>query len=60
MTALAKRVYKQALGLPIDDQLHLIDILIQNTHLPAQKEIDQAWAKEVVVRCELLEKGKKN
>lgn len=58
MVALAEKIYEQALGLPIDDRLILIDKLLYSTNLPTRKEIDQAWAKEVELRCKALENGK--
>ncbi len=58
MTALAEKIYEQALDLPIDDRLILIDKLLHSTNLPAQSEIDQAWTKEVELRCQELDNGK--
>ena len=58
MMALAEKIYEQALDLPIDDRLILIDKLLYSTNLPTRKEIDQAWAKEVELRCKALENGK--
>ena len=57
MAALAEKIYEQALDLPIDDRLILIDKLLHSTNLPTQAEIDQVWAKEVERRCEELDKG---
>lgn len=58
MVALAEKIYEQALDLPIDDRLILIDKLLHSTNLPTQAEIDQAWTKEVELRCQSLDKGK--
>ena len=58
MTALAEKIYEQALDLPIDDRLILIDKLLHSTNLPTQSEIDQVWAKEVELRCQELDNGK--
>ena len=58
---LAEKIFEQALVLPIDDRLSLIDRLINSTNLPIQKDqedIDQAWSKEVELRCQELEDGK--
>ena len=57
MVALSEKIYEQALDLPIDDRLILIDKLLYSTNLPTQTEIDQAWAKEVELRCKALENG---
>ena len=58
MVAFAEQIYEQALDLPIDDRLMLIDKLLYSTNLPTREEIDQAWAKEVELRCTALENGK--
>ena len=54
---LAEKIFEQALDLPIDDRLSLIDKLINSTNLPTQKDIDQAWSKEVEFRSQDLENG---
>ena len=58
MAELAEKIYEQALELPIDDRLILIDKLLISTNLPTQNDIDQAWAQEVERRCQELENGK--
>jgi putative addiction module component (TIGR02574 family) len=54
---LVEKIFEQALDLPIDDRLSLIDRLINSTNLPTQEDIDQAWSKEVEFRCQKLENG---
>ncbi|OGC07834.1 hypothetical protein A2V82_15365 [candidate division KSB1 bacterium RBG_16_48_16] len=58
MVELAEKIYEQALDLPIDDRLILIDKLLISTNLPTQDDIDQAWSKEVERRCQELDSGK--
>ena len=58
MAELAEKIYEQALDLPIDDRLILIDRLLISTNLPTQNDIDQAWSKEVERRCQELDSGK--
>jgi putative addiction module component (TIGR02574 family) len=58
MVELAEKIYEQALDLPIDDRLILIDKLLISTNLPTQNDIDQAWSKEVERRCQELDSGK--
>jgi putative addiction module component (TIGR02574 family) len=58
MAEFAEKIYEQALDLPIDDRLILIDKLLISTNLPTQNDIDQAWAQEVERRCQELENGK--
>ena len=54
---LSEKIYEQALNLPIDDRLMLIDKLLISTNLPTQEDIDQAWSIEVERRCQELARG---
>lgn len=53
----AEKIYEQALNLPINDRLILIDKLLISTNLPAQNDIDQAWVQEVERRCQEIDNG---
>jgi putative addiction module component (TIGR02574 family) len=53
----SEKIYEQALNLPINDRLILIDKLLISTNLPAQNDIDQAWVKEVERRCQEVDNG---
>ncbi|OGQ89765.1 MAG: hypothetical protein A2464_10490 [Deltaproteobacteria bacterium RIFOXYC2_FULL_48_10] len=53
----AKRIYEQALNLPINDRLILIDKLLISTNLSAQNDIDQTWVQEVERRCQDVDNG---
>jgi len=57
MVNLTEKLYEQALELPIDDRLILIDKLIISTNLPTQADIDQAWSEEVERRSQELDSG---
>jgi putative addiction module component (TIGR02574 family) len=57
MTTRAERLYKDALDLPINDRMQLIDKLLQNTNLPSQLELDQVWSNEVERRYREVENG---
>ncbi len=58
MKALAKKIYEQAIDLPIDDRLILVDKLLNSTNLSTQEEIDKAWSIEVESRSQELNSGK--
>ena len=58
MVASAEKIYEQALDLPIEARLILIDKLLQSTNLPTRAEIDLAWANEVELRSHSLDSGK--
>ena len=57
MIALAEKVYEEALDLPTDDRIKLIDRLLHSTNLPTQLDVDKAWSKEVQNRSDRLENG---
>ncbi|HKL22311.1 MAG TPA: addiction module protein [Tichowtungia sp.] len=57
MTALAEKIYNEALDLPTDERLTLIDRLLHISNVPPQKEIDQAWSEEVERREQQIENG---
>jgi len=55
---MTNKVYEQALTLPTDDRMMLIDKLLHSTNLPTQPEIDKLWAEEVEKRCREVASGK--
>jgi len=57
MEGLSEKIYEQAINLPIDERLILIDKLLISTNLPTQKDIDQSWSAEVERRCQALDRG---
>ncbi len=57
MIALAEKVYEEALNLPTEDRIRLIDKLLHSTNLPTQQDIDEAWSKEVAARVDSLKNG---
>lgn len=57
MFELADKVYEDALALPTDDRLKLIDKLLHSTNIPTNPEIDRAWIEEIVIRNQKLEDG---
>ncbi len=50
----AEKVYHQALDLPVEDRLALIDKLLQSANLPTREDVDQAWVDEVERRNQTL------
>ncbi len=57
MDGLSEKIYEQAINLPVDERLILIEKLLISTNLPIQEDIDQAWALEVERRSEELDRG---
>ena len=58
METLSEKIYNQALDLPIEDRLALIDKLLISSNLQNQEDIDLAWAQEVEARFQSFEDGK--
>ncbi len=57
MTTTLEKIYEQALELPVEDRMELIDKLLISENLPAQQEINKAWSKEVERRIQEIENG---
>ncbi len=57
MTALAEKIYNEALNLPTEDRLTLLDKLLHTSNLSTQTEIDQAWVAEVERRDRQIDDG---
>lgn len=57
MEGLSEKIYEQAITLPVDERLILIDKLLISTNLPTQRDIDQAWSAEIECRCQALDRG---
>ena len=53
----AQLIEQQALSLPANECLALIDKLIKSLNLPTQAEIDELWAVEAEKRVQELESG---
>ena len=52
------RVIEEALSLPADVRLNLIEKLLMSLNLPINEEIDRLWAEEAERRVSQIEEGK--
>jgi putative addiction module component (TIGR02574 family) len=52
------RVIEEALSLPADARLSLIEKLLTSLNLPIDEEIDRIWAEEAERRVSQIEEGK--
>lgn len=57
MTELNERVIRDALSLPVDRRVGLVEILLKSLNVPTKSDIDAAWADEAERRVEQIEKG---
>jgi len=57
MPVVAKKVLDEALQLPADARVNLVEELLTSLNLPTQPEIDQLWAEEAEKRIAQIGKG---
>ncbi len=57
MTAMPDRVIEDALSLPADIRLNLVEKLITSLNLPIDEDIDRLWAEEAERRISKIEAG---
>ena len=57
MTAMNDRVIEEALSLPADIRLNLVEKLITSLNLPIDEDIDRLWAEEAERRISQIEAG---
>ncbi len=60
MNALTNRVVTEAMSLPSNERIILVDELIKSLNLPLQESIDEAWVIEAEKRVADLNNGKAN
>lgn len=57
METVTDRVIDEALSLPADARLHLVETLLTSLNLPVAREIDRLWAEEAERRVSQIEAG---
>jgi putative addiction module component (TIGR02574 family) len=57
MAHIAQKVFDEALSLPVDARLGLVERLLSSLNLPTQSEIDHLWAEEAEHRVSEIENG---
>ena len=57
MTTVADKVFGEALSLPADDRLGLVEKLLCSLNLPTQGDIDSLWAAEAERRVRQIDNG---
>ena len=57
MSGVANRVFEEALSLPSDERMNLVEKLLTSLNLPIQPEIDRLWAEEAERRVSQIERG---
>ena len=57
MSGMPNRVFDEALSLPVDERLTLIEELLHSLNLPLQPDIELAWQEEADRRVKQIEQG---
>jgi putative addiction module component (TIGR02574 family) len=57
MTAVADKVFSEALSLPSDARMSLVEKLLTSLNLPTYAEIDLLWAEEAERRVSQVDQG---
>ena len=57
MPVVAKKVFDEALSLPAETRVSLVEKLLASLNLPTQPEIDRLWAEEAEKRIVQIDKG---
>lgn len=57
MTAMPDRIIEEALSLPADIRLNLVEKLITSLNLPIDEDINRLWAEEAERRISQIEAG---
>ena len=52
------RVFEEALSLPADVRLSLVEKLLTSLNLPIEEEVERLWAEEAERRVSQIEEGK--
>ena len=57
MALATSKVFDEALSLPADERVSLVERLLTSLNLPTQKQIDTLWAEEAERRVLQIDKG---
>jgi putative addiction module component (TIGR02574 family) len=57
MPVVAKKLFDEALSLPAEARVSLVERLLTSLNLPTQPEIDRLWAEEAEKRIAQADKG---
>ncbi len=57
MPVVAKKVFDEALSLPAEARVSLVEKLLTSLNLPTRPEIDRLWAEEAERRIAQIDKG---
>jgi len=57
MSTIAEKVVDEALALPADARMGLVEKLLSSLNLPTRPEIDKLWAEEAERRVDQIDRG---
>ena len=58
MATMTEKIFDEALSLPADARLNLVEKLLTSLNMPIDKEIERLWAEESEYRVSQIENGK--
>lgn len=57
MSTISEKITNDALSLPVEFRLELIDMLLKSLNIPTKPEIDKLWASEAEQRIDEIDNG---
>ena len=57
MSAISEKITNDAMSLPVEFRLELVDMLLKSLNIPTKPEIDELWSKEVERRVDEIDSG---
>ena len=57
MSGVPKRIFDEALSLPVEERVALIEELLHSLNLPLQPDIERTWQEEAERRATQIERG---
>jgi putative addiction module component (TIGR02574 family) len=57
MPATARNIFEDALSLPAESRVDLVEKLLTSLNLPTKNNVEKLWKKELASRLEKIDKG---
>jgi putative addiction module component (TIGR02574 family) len=57
MPELSEKMREEALSLPVELRVQLVDELLKSLHVPAEEDVDALWAEEAERRVDQVDRG---
>ena len=57
MSSISEKITNDAMSLPVEFRLELVDMLLKSLNIPTKPEIDELWSKEAERRIDEIDSG---